>query len=125
MAEYTNLYELANQAGAAFVEKDGWFIPRDFGDPAAEYHHAKEGAALFDVSSRSKIELMGNDAGTFLHNLCTNDVKNLQPGFGCEAFSTNIKAKVIAHVFIYHIMLGDKHSYWLDAVPGRAETIIK
>jgi folate-binding protein YgfZ len=123
MAEVSSLFEIAKQAGARFAEEFGWTIPVDFGDPVAEYDYAKNHAALFDVSSRSKVEVTGADAGSFLNNLCTNDVKNLAPGAGCEAFFTTIKAKVVAHVMIFRPPEGG--SYWLDAVPGQSDKIIK
>ncbi len=51
----------------------------------------------FDHSPWSKIELAGPEARMFLHNLATNDVKNLTPGAGCEFFLTTNKARVVAH----------------------------
>src|SRR5258708_13831910 len=126
MPDRLPLYETTAQAGAHFVEEFGWLIPSDFGETVAEYDQARNHAALFDLSSRSKIEVSGADAGTFLNNLCSNDVKSLSAGNGCEAFFTNIKAKVIAHVFLYHLEVGSqKGVYWLDAVAGQAEKIIK
>lgn len=126
MAEESPLFEMTKQAGARFAEEFGWNMPSDFGDPSAEYDDAKSHTALFDVSSRTKIEATGADAGTFLNNLCTNDVKSLTPGAGCEAFFATIKAKVVAHVMIYRSPPGvEKAGYWIDAVPGQAEKIIK
>src|ERR1700721_4433491 len=59
-----------------------------------EYHAATAGAALFDLSDYGKIGLSGRDARSFLQNLCTQDVKNLSSGAGCEAFLTTNKARV-------------------------------
>ena len=42
-----------------------------------DYQRTCDHAAAFDVSQRGKIEVTGPDAARFLHNLCTNDVKNL------------------------------------------------
>jgi folate-binding protein YgfZ len=123
MAQESPLFEINKHAGARFAEEFGWLMPVDFGIAQAEYEYAKSHAALFDVSSRSKIEVTGADAGSFLNNLCTNDVKNLAPGAGCEAFFATVKAKVVAHVMIFRASQGG--SYWLDAVPGQSETIIK
>ncbi|MFL5242152.1 MAG: YgfZ/GcvT domain-containing protein [Gemmataceae bacterium] len=123
MPDSTPLHEAAAQAGAHIIEESGWLIPRDFGDPVAEFDQAMHHAVLFDVSHRTKVEVSGADAGTFLNNLCTNDVKSLSAGSGCEVFFTNIKAKVVAHGFLYRL---DKMGvYWLDAVPGQAEKIIQ
>lgn len=91
-----------------------------------EYQHARESAALFDVSDRGKLELTGPDAPNFLHNLCTNDVVNLPLGAGCEAFFTNAKAKVVAHALIYHVRIaGGRDALWLDVVPSQASSLLQ
>ena len=38
----------------------------------------------FDVSDRVQIEVTGRDRVKFLHSFCTNDIKKLLPGQGCE-----------------------------------------
>src|SRR5690242_1539694 len=101
MAEQTPLHDLATRAGAAFVEDAGYLLPEHFGDPAAEYNEARAGAVLFDLSPHGKVEVAGLDATSFLHNLTTNDIKNLPPGMGCEAFLTTAKAKVIAYLTLW------------------------
>lgn len=119
MAERTPLHESATRAGAEWEEKAGWLMPGHFGDPDAEYQAALSGAALFDVSSHGKIELAGKDAGSFLHNLCTNDITGVAVGAGCETFLTTAKAKVVSHALVYHVGLPE--SWWLDVDPGMAE----
>jgi folate-binding protein YgfZ len=86
----------------------------------AAYRAARSSAVVFELP-RSIVELTGPDAATFLHNLCTNDVKALAVGGGCEAFLTNHTARVVAHVAV--VRLADA-TYRLDAVPGQAETIL-
>jgi folate-binding protein YgfZ len=115
------LHELHVQAGAHFAEQAGWHIPQHYGDEAAEYRAATESAALFDLSAAGKVEVKGPDARTFLHNLCTNDVKNLPAGAGCEAFLTTNKARVVAHVWISHL---DDDALLLDTVPGQAPRLL-
>jgi folate-binding protein YgfZ len=89
----------------------------------ADYRAACERAALFDQSSRGMIELIGKDALLFLHNLCTNDVKNLPLGAGCEAFLCTAKAKVVAYIALSHIRDGERDVVWLDCEPGQAESV--
>src|SRR3954471_3629750 len=96
MPEQSPLHEAATAAGAVFTEHRGWAGPAHFGDPAREYRAACDGAALFDRSARGKVELAGAEAAPFLHNLCTNDIRGLAPGAGCEAFLTTAKARLIA-----------------------------
>src|SRR5438876_8571592 len=87
-----------------------------------DYQAAIEGAALFDLSDRAKIEVAGPDARSFLHNLCTQDVKNLPVGQTCEAFLTTNKARVIAHVWIMH---RESEVLWLDMAAGLAEHVLQ
>src|SRR5258708_4494979 len=83
-------------------------------------------ALLFDVSHRGKIELTGPEAATFLHNLCTNDIVRLKPQSGCEAFFTNLKAKIVARAFIYRVRTSDTdESFWLDTDSGVAERLVQ
>jgi folate-binding protein YgfZ len=93
---------------------------------ADEYDSARTGASLFDVSNSGKLELTGPDAPNFLHNLSTNDVLNLPLGGGCEAFFTTMKAKVVAHVLIYHVRIaGGQDALWLDVAAGQAPRLIE
>lgn len=126
MAERTPLYDLEAQAGAIFTEDAGWQVPAHFGNAAAEYEQARSGAVIFDQSQRSKIEVTSADAASFLHNLCTNDIKEMPVGAGCEAFFTNAKARVVAPVLVYHLLLHDgREAFWLDAAAGLADVILK
>jgi tRNA-modifying protein YgfZ len=80
---------------------------------------------FFDLSAHTKIELAGPEARSFLHNLCSNDVKNLAESAGCEAFLTTAKARVVAHIYVGYFRKGDQGVLWLDTVPGQAETLAK
>ncbi len=48
--------------GARFNEYDGWRLPADFGDPAAENVALQTGSAAFDLSSFGRIAVKGGDA---------------------------------------------------------------
>lgn len=84
----------------------------------AEYAHLREGL-LFDIGDRALLELTGKDRATFLHNFCTNDIKGLRPGHGCEAFLTNIKGRILEHLFVF----ADADSLWVDGTPGYEEAV--
>jgi len=97
---------------------------------SSEYQQMREGAGLIDVSQRGKIELVGSDAASFLHNLTTNDIQNLPAGAGCEIFLTNAKGKVVAFGWVYHLpaatdadatRLAGVPSFWLDVDPPAAK----
>jgi len=126
MAEQTPLHDVTARAGAHFGEDAGWQVPARFGDVAAEYEAVRDGAGLFDVSHRGKVELTGKEAAFFLHNLCTNDINDLPVGAGCEAFLTTNKAKIVSHLYVYHLLLHDGRSaLWLDVPPGTSEKLIQ
>ncbi|HYO25956.1 MAG TPA: glycine cleavage T C-terminal barrel domain-containing protein, partial [Lacipirellulaceae bacterium] len=48
----------------------------------------------------STVRVAGRDRLAFLHNMCTNDVRTLPPHSQCEAFFTDVKGKIVGHVFI-------------------------
>ena len=126
MPEKTPLHETALQARGIFVEQFGWLVAAHYGDASSEYQSAREHAALFDISHHGKVEAGGKDAASFLHNLCTNEVKNLAAGGGCEAFLTTGQAKIVAFVLIYHAVgPQDRHVFLLDAGPGMGDRVIK
>lgn len=74
-----------------------------------------EDTFFFDIL-RTQIEVTGRDRAKFLHSFCTNDVKKLQPGQGCEAFVTNVNGKVLGHIFVF----AERDLLWLDSVGGAA-----
>lgn len=67
------------------------------------------------------MEISGNDRAKFLHNFCTNEVKGLAIGSGCEAFVTNVQGKLLAHLFVY----AGESALHLVGAPGIAERVIK
>lgn len=48
----------------------------------------------------TQVQLTGSDRATFLRNMCTNDIRRLEAGQTCEAFCTNVKGKIVAHVLV-------------------------
>jgi tRNA-modifying protein YgfZ len=123
MPEHTPLLQAHRAVGATFAQDSP--LPAHFGDADREYREALAGAALFDRSPAGKIELSGKDAPSFLHNLCTNDINGLPLGAGCEAYFCEHRAKVLAHVFVYHVLSAERHAFWLDVTPGFNDKLFK
>jgi folate-binding protein YgfZ len=69
-------------------------------DFLADYQAFTAGCGFAELP-RTVIEVRGNDRSQFLHSFCTNDVKKLAPGQGCEAFITSHQGKTLGHVFIF------------------------
>lgn len=87
---------------------------------APDYTATITAAALFDTSTAAKLELTGPDARMFLGNLCTNDIKNLPLGGGCEAYFCDRLAKVQFQTWIYHLHRADgRNALWVETTPGR------
>ena len=72
-----------------------------FGDPAREIAALRQEAGLIDLSWRGVIEMTGRDRVRFLHGMCTNDIKKLQPGQGCMAAIVNRQGKMVAEMIAY------------------------
>ena len=53
-----------------------------------------------DRSDRVRVWVTGPDRARFLNNLCTNDIKRLKPGQGCEAFVTSPQGKTLAWITV-------------------------
>ncbi len=113
--------ELQEQAGG-ILAGDNSGLPRivHFGNPADEYRAACEDAVVFDLSDRTQIEMTGADRQKFLHNFCTNNIKALETGQGCEAFVTSVKGRILGHVFVF----AAPESLWVETVPAAAETLL-
>ena len=82
--------------------------------------HFEEGHVFGRLEGRTLIEVRGGDRIAFLHNLCTNDIKSLQVGHGCEAFFTNVQGKVICHAMIF----AHEDAIWISSDPGVSESIV-
>jgi folate-binding protein YgfZ len=80
------------------------------------YEGLRISAAWFDVSSRGKLRVTGEDRARLLHAMSTNDVKNLAPGAGLYAFFLTDKGRILADAYIYN--LGE--SLLLDTEPETA-----
>jgi folate-binding protein YgfZ len=78
-------------------------------------------AFAVDVSNRTEITATGADRVRILHGLCTNDVKALSPGRGCEAFITTLQGKTLGHVLLQ--VAADR--IVLDTVPQQWERLGK
>ncbi len=56
---------------------------------------------FYRLDSISVLDVSGADADKIVHNLTTNDVKQLADQRGCESFITDVKGKTLGHVLVY------------------------
>jgi folate-binding protein YgfZ len=92
-----------------------------FGDWLAEYKALTSGVGVTDFSTCTQIELTGADRASFLHNFCTNEIRKLAVGEGCEAMVLDGKGHV---QFFVYVFCRDE-SLVVETVPGQGERLIK
>ena len=56
---------------------------------------------LYRIDSVSVWDLNGSDAAAILHNLTTNEIKDLSGNEGRESFVTDVRGKTLGHGFVY------------------------
>ena len=65
------------------------------------------------IPALSRLIVTGKDRVKYLHNFCTNNIKELLSGNACEAFFCDVKARVIAHGYV--LAFDDCHEIWMLA----------
>lgn len=88
-------------------------------DYLADYAALSLRVGVVDLSQRTRLALQGQDRTAFLHSFCTNDIKRLTVGRGCEAFVTSPQGKTIGHVLV----LCQAGHLLLDTSPGQAAVL--
>ena len=113
------LSELETAAGAVWPSPPA--LPIHFGEPAREYAATQTAVAVFDRTADTHLEITGADRARFLHNFCTNNVRDLSVGTACEAFITNVQGKVLGHLQV----AAGAEGLWLQSAPGTAEKLLQ
>ncbi|RIK81316.1 MAG: folate-binding protein [Planctomycetota bacterium] len=85
-----------------------------------DYDALTRGVGFALLDGRTQIEVRGADRASFLHGMCTNDVKNLTPGRGREAFFTNVQGKTIGHAYLF----AAADAICIDTTPGQAAALV-
>jgi folate-binding protein YgfZ len=68
-----------------------------------------------------RLRVSGSDRAKFLHNFCTNEIRSLAVNSACEAFFTDVKAKILAHGYV--LSFQDTHEIWM--LPGDSALLQK
>src|SRR5262245_6991879 len=89
-------------------------------DQLSQYHALTGSVGFAELPLRTILSVTGTDCSQILQSFTTNDVKQLSPGMGCEAFITSPQGKTLAHVFIFC----EGNQYVIDAVANLSTTII-
>jgi len=115
------LDDVHRRSGAEMSEHDGWALPEDYGDVAAEYAAVRSGAGLIDLSARGRIVVGGSEAVMFLNGLITNDIKTLAQNSWMPAAFPNVQGRLLAAVRV--INRGD--DFLIDTESATLQTVLK
>lgn len=74
----------------------------DFGDPASELAALRHSCGIFDLPWRSKILVSGKDRVRWLHNMVTNNVRDLALNRGCYNFVLNAQGRILGDMYIFN-----------------------
>src|SRR5262249_36151328 len=66
-----------------------------------DYDVLQRGAGVCVLSERKLIRVIGDDRATFLHGMCSNDIRNARPGAIVPALFLTEHAHLIAEFFAW------------------------
>ncbi len=73
-----------------------------YGNPVAELAALRESCGLFFLSWRTKIKVTGKDRVRWLHNMVTNNVRDLRLNRGNYNFVLNAQGRILGDMYIYN-----------------------
>ncbi len=91
-----------------------------FGDPVAEFAALRERCGLFFLSWRAKINVSGKDRLRWLHNIVTNNVRDLPVNRGNYNFVLNAQGRILGDMYIYN----RGESFVLDTDSAQVEPLL-
>lgn len=74
----------------------------------------------FSIGQLTVIELTGADRNKILNNLCTQDLRALEPGQSKETFMLDVKGRTISHGVVACL---DSRTLWISS-PGQAQRLV-
>jgi tRNA-modifying protein YgfZ len=92
--------------------------PSDF---PADYEALTGEGGFVQLPAWTQLVMRGKDRSTFLHGMCTNDIRGRSAGQGCEALVTNVQGKTVGYVTLF---IADDRIEIVSS-PGQADTLQK
>lgn len=111
--------EFLGAAGARF--SDG--IVTDFGDPAAELAAVNAETIVAPLSHLAIVEVAGGDAGDFLHQQLTSDVKHLHDNAAQHSAWCSAKGRMLASFLLFRSGADYRLQMSADLLPAIAERL--
>jgi folate-binding protein YgfZ len=91
-----------------------------FDDPATELNALRTGCGVFSLAWRGRIHVAGKDRVRWLHNMVTNNVRDLPVNRGNYNFVLNAQGRILGDIYIYN----RGESLVLDTDKSQVETLI-
>ena len=76
-------------------------VVQNFGSAADELNSTRNGTVLCDLGQFGVLKVSGEDAQSFLHNLCSNDIKAIRPNLAQLNSLNTAKGRVLAIFLIW------------------------
>jgi folate-binding protein YgfZ len=76
-------------------------VVQDFGNATAERFATRDGTVLCDLSQFGMLKVSGDDAQSFLQNLCSNDIKAVTPQCAQLSSLNTAKGRVLATFLVW------------------------
>jgi folate-binding protein YgfZ len=76
--------------------------PSSFGDPARELQALQSGCGIFGLGWRAQITAGGKDRVRWLHNMVTNNVRDLKLNRGNYDFVLNAQGRILGDLYIFN-----------------------
>ena len=92
----------------------------NFGDPAAELGALRTGCGVFALAWRGRINVSGKDRVRWLHNMVTNNVRDLPENRGNYNFVLNAQGRILGDMYIYN----RGESFALETDASQVQTLI-
>jgi folate-binding protein YgfZ len=92
----------------------------NFGDPTAELGALRTGCGVFPLAWRGRINVAGKDRVRWLHNMVTNNVRDLPENRGNYNFVLNAQGRILGDMYIY--CRGE--SFALETDTSQVQTLI-
>jgi aminomethyltransferase len=108
-------------AGATMGRQDGWEVPLDYGDAAAECGCVRSSAGIFDISHIGRVRIRGGGALDLLERLCTADVAHQEDNTAMLTCLCNEQGGILDACFLLRL-----EDYWLlTTSAGRRVAILE
>ena len=125
------LFDIYKSAGAKFVERNGWRVPKEVSGQKNELKASRKNAVLIDSSDIPAIEISGEKSTEFLQGILTKNIYGLRENDGLQSLILDPDGGVMATVDLFRLedsehgpryvlmglnALGDEVKEWMYAL---------